>query len=583
MTKTHCFTLRLRAHHTWIATAMLTGLALSFLAAPARAHGGEDHSHDKPAATASIGPRMATHSDVYELVAVPSAREGGSLRVYLHDAATNASISEAAIELTVGNQNVTGRPEKGLFEFQAPWVLEPGHYDLTFSIVAGQASDLLIGRLDIPDAPPAERPHDSIWDHVWPHDYGIGDNPRPVIMVAAGIAALLGLIGLQLETGLRRTLLTLASIIAVSSLAAAAVALSTTVSGPGQAASSSAAVLDTPDVSRRLADGAIFVPKAAQNLLGIATQTAAPAETTQKTVRLIGQIVPDINSSGLVQALLPGRIEAPDTGFPAIGARVRKGDVLGYIVPQVQIVDRSDIRQTQADLDRQIELAEAKLRRIEPLKGSAVPEGQVIDARIDLESLRKRRAAIRPVLGDREALIAPVDGILAQANIVAGQVIEAQTLLFQIVDPANLWVEALAFDPALAASIETSGKPAAAATTDGRKMMLSFSGRGLTLRQQAVPLRFRILPDGTPLNIGEPVTVQAPIDKTISATAVPRASVVRAANGQSIVWAKSDAERFEPRVVQTIPIDAGRIGVTAGLEPGTPIVVRGAELINQVR
>lgn len=564
-------------------TVILIGLAVSIVSSPVFAHGGEDHGDEKPAAASASVPRISSHSDIFELVAIPSASNGGTLTVYLHDAATNVSVTDATIELTSGNETVTSKLVKGLYSFKTPWVMKPGHYDLTFSIAAGTASDLLIGRLDIPEAPATEAPHNSLWDHVLPHDVAISDVPQQAFIAAFGLAALLALVGVRLTIGLRTIALTVAAIIGVSSVAAAAVVMTKGRLSTSDAVNKVASILDIPDVSRRLADGSIFVPKATQRLLDVVTLTSVKAETTPKTVRLIGQIVPDPNSSGLVQALLPGRIEAPDTGFPAIGARVKKGDILGYIVPQVQVVDRSDIRQTQADLDRQIELAEAKLKRIEPLKGSAVPAGQVIDAKIDLESLRKRRAAIKPVLGDREQLTAPVDGVLAQANVVSGQVIEAQTLLFQIVDPANLWVEALAYDPATAASIEVSGKQATAATTDGRKLVLTFTGRGLTLRQQAVPLRFKITPSNTPLNIGESVTVQAAIDETISATALPRASVVRAPNGQSIVWAKAEAERFEPRVVQTVPIDAARLGITAGLDPGIRVVVRGAELINQVR
>jgi len=112
---------------------------------------------------------------------------------------------------------------------------------------------------------------------------------------------------------------------------------------------------------------------------------------------------------------------------------------------------------------------------------------------------------------------------------------------------------------------------------------LRYAGRAMTLRQQAVPLRFRVSTSDVALSVGEPVTVHASIDETLSAVAVPRASVVRASNGQHVVWAHVEAERFEPRVVQSVPLDSDRVGVTAGLKPGSRIVVRGAELINQVR
>ena len=173
--------------------------------------------------------------------------------------------------------------------------------------------------------------------------------------------------------------------------------------------------------------------------------------------------------------------------------------------------------------------------------------------------------------------------MIAQANAVSGQVVEAQQLLFQIVDPDSLWVEALAFDGAAATGVEKNNKEAIGTTADGRKIELSFAGRGLTLRQQAVPLRFRIKGSSPGLSIGEPVTVHAPVDEPIAAIPLPRSSVVQSGNGQSVVWAHTGPERFEQRVVASEPIDADRIGITAGLEPDTRVVVRGAELINQVR
>jgi RND family efflux transporter MFP subunit len=327
----------------------------------------------------------------------------------------------------------------------------------------------------------------------------------------------------------------------------------------------------------------VFVPEPTQRLLGIATVETAKAATVQKTIRLIGQVIPDPNKSGVVQSLLAGRIESPEGGFPAIGATVKKGEVLGYLVPAVAVVDQSDIAQTQGDLDKQIALLEAKLKRIEPLSGAAVPAGQITDTKIELEILRKRRAVIKPVLRDREDLRAPADGVLAQANVTAGQVVEAQSVLFQIVDPANLWIEALAFDAASADRIAQSGKDALAQTADGRKVTVSFAGRSPSLRQQAVPLRFQIKRDGPALNVGESVTVHAAIDEPVEAITLPRASVVRSSNGQPVVWAHVEAERFEARVVKTSPIDAERLGITAGIDPGMRIVTRGAELINQVR
>jgi RND family efflux transporter MFP subunit len=571
-------------HGIWTALAslmMLLAIAV-FPLGSALAHGGEDHGDEKPAANSAIGPRIDAQSDLFELVGVPSARDDGILTVYLHDFRTNAPVTDASVELTTGDATLAGTAVNGAFTFKTPWVIQPGHYDLTFSITAGDRSDLLIGRLDIPEPPPQDAAHDSIWDHLWPSTWNIAEVPLWAPIGTLALAALMTLAALRIASPLRGALLAFAAIMGLSSVAVAATVI-TSGAERADSAVSAATLLDVPDTSKRLEDGAIFVPKTAQRLFGVQTIQAAQSESIPKTVRLIGQVIPDPNRSGLVQALLAGRIEPPDTGFPAVGSAVRKGDVLGYVIPRVEVVDQSDIRQTQGDLDRQIELAEAKLKRIEPLGGGAVPQAQVTDARIELEALRKRRATIKPVLAEKEVLIAPADGVLAQMNVAAGQVVEAQTLLFQIVDPANLWVEALAFDTAVATRIEKSARDAVASTADGRKFTLSFAGRGIALRQQAVPLRFKVNSGQNDLSVGEPVTVEAPIDESVSSIPVPRAAVVRASNGQNIVFSHSGPERFEQQIIEVVPIDADRVGITAGLTPGARVVTRGTELINQVR
>lgn len=564
-------------------TAAVFVVAVSFAPSIALAHGGEDHGDEKPAVTSSSGPRVDAHSNDFELVGIPSAQDGGKLVVYVNKFWSNEPLTGATIEMTRGDETLTAVENKGTYEIKAPWVTKPGHYDMTFSITAAETADLLIGRLDIAAQLPAEPAHNTLWDHIIPHGMELPHVPTWMLAGTLGIAVLLSFLAVKGPRAVRAAFIIAAAVSGLSTVAMAAVVLTNGARVTGQAAALGQAALDLPETSRRLQDGAVFVPKPTQRLLGVATVESAKAASVQRTIRLIGQVIPDPNRSGVVQSLLAGRIEPPDGGFPAIGATVKKGDVLGYLVPAVAVVDQSDIAQTQGDLDKQIALLEAKLKRIEPLSGSAVPAGQITDTKIELEILRKRRAVIKPVLKDREELRAPADGVLAQANVSAGQVVEAQSILFQIIDPENLWIEALAFDAASATSIAESGKGALAQTADGRKVSVSFAGRSPALRQQAVPLRFRINGDGTALNVGESVTVHAATDEIVEAITLPRASVVRSSNGQQVVWTHIEAERFVPRVVTTSPIDAERLGVTAGIEPGTRVVTRGAELINQVR
>jgi multidrug efflux pump subunit AcrA (membrane-fusion protein) len=83
--------------------------------------------------------------------------------------------------------------------------------------------------------------------------------------------------------------------------------------------------------------------------------------------------------------------------------------------------------------------------------------------------------------------------------------------------------------------------------------------------------------------LGQFVTVIAPTSEDVEGVAVPRAAVVRAANGQDVVYLHTAAERFEPREVRTAPLDGQRVLVLAGLQRGQRLVTQGAELLDQVR
>ena len=65
--------------------------------------------------------------------------------------------------------------------------------------------------------------------------------------------------------------------------------------------------------------------------------------------------------------------------------------------------------------------------------------------------------------------------------------------------------------------------------------------------------------------------------------AIPRSALVRAANGQDIVFEHAAAELFVPRTVRIAPLDGERVLVSAGLEAGKRIVTQAAELLDHVR
>lgn len=330
------------------------------------------------------------------------------------------------------------------------------------------------------------------------------------------------------------------------------------------------------DLAQRMPDGAVFVPKPSQRILGLANLKVARA-THPQVITLPGRIVPDPNASGVVQTSVAGRVSAPPGGFKRLGTRVSAGDILAVVQPAISTADLVSQAQQIRELEQQIALVSRRLERYRQIAAGTVTRAQIEDAELELAGLQARRQAVERIQREPEQLRAPVDGVLAAANIVAGQMADPNAILFQIVDPGRLWVEALSYAGIVA------GDRGSAVLPDGRALRLAFEGAGLSDRNQAVPLHFSILSTEAGLRLGQLVSVEMVTGLVREGLAVPRASVIRATNGAMLVYEQSNPERFVPREVRVEPLDAERVLVLSGIEAGKRIVTTGAELLHQVR
>ena len=330
----------------------------------------------------------------------------------------------------------------------------------------------------------------------------------------------------------------------------------------------------------RQPDGSVFLPKPAQRQLGVRTLVAATGQHA-KAFELAGTVVMDPNAGGKVQAVLAGRLEAGPKGLPGVGQAVRKGEVLAYVVPTAGAIERSNQLAQQAELRAARDLAARRVERLTEL-ADTVPRKDIEAAESELQSLTQRLGAVGAGLATRDALVAPVSGVIASANAVAGQVVDARELVFEVVDPSRLRIEALAYDPAQAQSVA-----GATLAVGGQRVPLRFVGAARSLRDQAQPLQFAgdssVLGTLAHLAIGQPVRVFVQSTDKVDGVQVPAAALLRNPANQTIVWVKESPERFAPRVVTAVPLDGTSVAVTSGLKPGDRVATQGATLINQVR
>lgn len=333
------------------------------------------------------------------------------------------------------------------------------------------------------------------------------------------------------------------------------------------------------NVPQRLPDGAVFLPKSAQRGMGVLTLKVSEQEVP-KTLELAGRVIMDPHLGGRVQAMIPGRIEAAGPhGLPAAGSRVKKGDVLAWVVPSTGQIERSNQAALLAELKASQGLAEKRLRRLNEL-ADTVPRKEIEAAESEVASLKGRIAAIGTGLSGRDALVAPVSGVLAASNAVVGQVVEPKELIFEIIDPDSLHIEASAYE-----AIALDQVVAATVAVGDVAVPLSYIGASRRLREQALPLMFENHATGAGLTLplGQPVKVQVSLKSSVRGLPLPMAALTRNPANQVVVWVKTAPERFESRAVQTQPLDGVRVIVTGGLKAGERVVVQGASLIAQIR
>jgi cobalt-zinc-cadmium efflux system membrane fusion protein len=550
--------------------AFVLGAALLISTAtqvPAAAHAGHDDA-EQPLAAGSGAPRAEASSPDFEIVAVAADHR---LKIYLDRFATNEPIDGASLEVAEngGEPLKAAKQDDGTFLLRAPWIDVGGKHDLTFTVVNGDVSDLLTAAIQLPEIARAAV--------VAPASAGarvrvaLGERVGTVTMALAFLLGVLTVITVQTRGRWRALAGALTVLVGVM---IGGVAFAHGGEDHGDAPAPQPAGLDVP---RRQPDGAVAMPKDAQRLLAVRTQQTLEA-TASRTVQIIGQVTPDPNAAGRVQSSQSGRIESGDKGIAHVGQLVKAGDVLAVIAPAIAAVERGTVGTQVADADQQVRTAEQKVSRLSGLVGSVAGK-EIDEARAELVGARARRAAVSQTLAGREILRSPVSGIVSVASAVNGQFVEGKDILFEIVDPTRLWVEAVGFDPSLAGEM----RGASALLTDSTPIKIELVGRGLALRQGATPLLFRIVSPPAGLSVGAPVSVIANVAVDAIGISLPRSSVVRMPNGGSAVWDHVSAERFVPRPVRLQALDGANVLIVAGLKPGQRIVTQGADLLNQVR
>ena len=125
-------------------------LCLLVTGGPGDAHDGHDHGAPPIPVSGTIAPRADASSADFELVLIA---RGGKLALFLDTFRENLPVDGASIEIDAPGGILTPTAEgSGSYTVTAPFLANPGAYDLAITVSAGGLVDVLTTTLKIPSS-----------------------------------------------------------------------------------------------------------------------------------------------------------------------------------------------------------------------------------------------------------------------------------------------------------------------------------------------------------------------------------------------------------------------------------------------
>ncbi len=300
--------------------------------------------------------------------------------------------------------------------------------------------------------------------------------------------------------------------------------------------------------------------------------------------------------SGLahVHAPVGGRVMAGTSGFPLPGQSIAAGQELATLAPTPGSPESASRAEAQVvDAEVELEDARAALERAERLLAEhAVPERQVAEAQ------RRVRAAEASIAAARRAsalyssasrgtgrgtwrITSPIAGVLDEVRVSPGEAVEANELLFRVIDPRERWLTAFVPE-AWASQIRPDGPVSFRLLGEERARPLEGAlvavSSAVDERARTVRVIWSIREPAPELRVGAAVRVTIPTGDAEAGVVVPRAALVDVA-GRRVLYVQRSGEDFEERAVRVGADDGARVLVREGLAEGERVVTTGGYLL----
>jgi RND family efflux transporter MFP subunit len=315
-------------------------------------------------------------------------------------------------------------------------------------------------------------------------------------------------------------------------------------------------------------------------------------QSLRSAVSVPARIAPRPGGAADVLAPIAGRLTNVAGVVP--GTTVSQGQELARLLPPPSSpAERPQVERAVTDAEAALALAVRDRERAERLTAAgAVPDKRLDEART---AETRAQAQLTAALASRDqyeasrsgegsdglfVIRAPIGGVIAYRDAVAGANVPPGATLFRIVDVAQVHVVGQVPESAIVDVRRVSDAEVEIPGVDGRMATGRLVGLGRVIdpATRTLPITFALDNRSLALPIGQPVTLNILTDPTPPGPVVPASALVDDA-GRPIVFVHVSGEAFERRAVTVGARSGGLARIISGVDVGERIVTRGAYLV----
>ncbi len=324
--------------------------------------------------------------------------------------------------------------------------------------------------------------------------------------------------------------------------------------------------------------------------IGLKTETVS-LQPLSGFLKIPAKVITNQDNEALVGSLVQGRTHKV---LVKVGDYVKAGQILMYVegleigeIKAAYLKAKANLDFVKADLERHKTLSEqnigskqsyyeAKAEYDKALAEFNAEDKKIHSIGLNDDDVLNNKSSQEEHTAGTLPIKSPINGIVVERNVVIGQLVDATTTAFKIINTNSIWIDAQFYEKDMNKIGNKTNASFSSAVYPGEKFegKIIYIGQTIDEQTRTITLRCEVQNKAgklKPQMFGE---LNIPVGSDAKAIVIPAESIYKEGN-QSFIFIQQNDSTFENRFVETgISLD-NMIEIKEGLKTGEKIVTNG--------